>query len=736
MAGSGQLSKVGDKLVRNKENVVGKAYSAASDGEAPTKNINQGKVSEKEEAEVKITNGYSQKPHKWFAQRYFPKEALNIAFESGQLSSSDLPVDLYNSGVNQILSAAAAHGHNIYHFTMDDLVIDNNKAKANMSILKLDQSWDRENPLEAHRYLRVVERKLVPLTDIQLFIVRGDDIRTDETENLEILRWASEHSKMLESVDAALITTDKFKVIERAPQLPHPVTYPASTFEEAKQGIEKLPWNENKFVLKDRFGYGCGNQVHLMHFDDPELDQKIAEYLEEYSYVIVQEYCPEIAKGDIVVTFFDDELIGAMYRQAPDGEWKTNASSGASEVGYNLTAHQEAIAKALKRSFPECRLASVDILDSGKILEINAFPGGRGLLKNYGISIGEIVMDRLERELLGKDADIAAPAALSWLGEKTPPFPTGTQWPEIDELYEAHEGEREVYDVFSGDKYNLDIRNIINFEPKSPEYIVSIPHSGVFVPEKFRDRFKLSEKSLVEIDLYSDLLYETSEGMHVRSELAPFFVDMNREREGSDEDDLQNHLTNPADEYYDINNKLMIKEPYSNEEREEVLAYYDLYHYMISALIERMKRERGYALLFDCHSMTSTGLGRVEDKGDERANFVIGTLEGSSADSAIIKSFSDTLKNEIMPQGLDLSVARDVPYAGGFITRNHHNPKENIHVIQIEVSMDTYMYEAVERADKRYAIKKPRLKLVRNAVREAFRAACVAAEHIHRPVKN
>ncbi|MFW5855299.1 MAG: N-formylglutamate amidohydrolase [Thermodesulfobacteriota bacterium] len=676
--------------------------------------------------------GFERNTHQWFSQNYYTRKALSIAFESARLSYSDLPVDLYNTGVNQILSVAAARGHRLFHFSMKDLTRDGELPAARMSVLALDPVWKLDNPLSAYRYLKVIDRRLVPLESVQLFIVRGDDIRTEDSENIHILRWASENMKMIETVDATLLTTDKYGTIKRAPQLPHPVTFPAAGLDEAKEAIRRLPRADGSFVLKDRYGYGCGAQVHRLHFDDPELDLRLNGFIEQYGHILVQEFCPEITRGDIVVTFFDDELIGALRRLPASGEWKTNASLGARELGCNITAQQESIARALKRSFPECRLASVDMLESGRILEINAFPGGRGLLQNYGISIGEIVMDRLERELLGTGAGAEAPSALSWTGTEGHGFPTGTHWPEIEALFQAHPGEREVFDVISGDRYHLDIRELIRFDPRSPEYILSIPHAGVFVPENFRDRFRLSEKSLIEIDLYSDLLYETAEGLQVSSELAPFFVDMNRDREGSKITDLPRHLKNPAHEYYDVEDHLMLETPYGRDEKEAVLAYWDLYHDLLAALIERMKRERGYALLFDCHSMTATGQGRAADKGRSRANFVVGTLAGSSAHSRIIEAFSGVLSREIQPHGLNLTVARDVPYAGGFITRKHHNPGEHVHVIQIEVSMDTYMYEAVDPVSKRYALKSPRLKIVRSAVRSAFRAACTAAERIYR----
>lgn len=177
------------------------------------------------------------------------------------------------------------------------------------------------------------------------------------TANLEILRSAAGHAKMLESVEATLSTTDKYATIQCAPQLPHPVTFVAATVSQALEAIERLPRDDPYFVLKDRYGYG-GAQVHRLAFDEPALEDKIAGHLAAYDHVLIQEFRAEVGHGDLVVTFFDDELIGAMRRIAPAGEWRTNASIGSDEVGVTLTAEQESIARALKRSFPECRLAS------------------------------------------------------------------------------------------------------------------------------------------------------------------------------------------------------------------------------------------------------------------------------------------------------------------------------------------------------------------------------------------
>lgn len=646
-------------------------------------------------------------------------EKLNIAFESQKLSYSDKHVDLYNSGVNQILSYAASRGHNIYHFSMDDLAVEEGVSVGYMNLLELDESWDGD-PLSAYLFLRDRGKRKIPLSDIQLFVVRGDDIRDAETPNLDILRSAEKHSKLLESVDATLSTTDKYETIQRAPQLPHPLTFKADTLEEAKEAIEKLPGNSGYFVLKDRYGYGCGAQVHQLRFDDKNLDEKLTHFLEEYKHILIQEFCPEVSEGDIIVTFFDDELIGAMKRTAGAGEWKTNASLGANEVYYQLTPEQEQIARTLKRSFPECRLASVDMLPSGKILEINAFPGGSGLLKTHGVILGKMVMDRLEGELLGPDYAFTH----SKYNSRTP---------DIHSLYSGRDQTRiDVIDVYSNERHNLALDEIIQIKNKSNDFILSLPHSGFFIPEKYADHFSISEDMLVEVDLFSDLIYQECDGIHVISRFAPFFIDMNRERKGAPGSDIPHHLQNPPHEYYTVKDELILKEKYTDKDAEDILQYYDLYHDILNRLIDFMKKDKGYALLIDGHSMTKKSLGRVHDSGKTRDDFVVGTLWDKSADDRIINTFVETLKNEADLHDLGLTVSKNVPYSGGYITRKHHKPEDNVHVIQLEVSMSSYMYEANDPdIPRRYSIKSHRLNTIQEVIKKTLEKTAERASDIY-----
>ena len=645
------------------------------------------------------------------------RRQLTVAFESHQLSYTDHPVDLYNSGVNQLLSLAAARDHRIRHFRMADLYRHLGTPRARTSVLELDGSWDGD-ALSAWRHLRKVGEETLPLDTIDLYFVRGDDIRRADTPNLDVLREAELSAPMLETTAATLATTDKYALVERVPHASQPVTYTASDIHAAMDAIQRLPNAQGWFVLKDRFGYGCGAQVHRLHNEAPDLRHTVADYLRLYGEVLLQEFRPEVADGDLVVTFWDDELIAALRRIPADDQWKSNASFGASHVAHELTSEQAATAWAVRRAYPECRLASVDLLLSGRALEINAFPGANGLLETYGIILAERVLDSLEGEL--------ATAA------------------EDDQVGPVHRritdeaAKIEVFDVFADETHTVEVNDVIEVRLPDPAaaspVVLSVPHSGVLIPTRFIDRFPRDERALVEIDLLSHLPYEQLAVTQLFCRLAPYFLDMNRARAAAEEPHVPGHLRNAPHDYYTVDDEPILQRPYSIEEEQDVLRWYDLYHELLDDLMLQARQRHGWALLLDGHSMTSVGLGRAHDEGELRDNFVVGTLDGASADSAIVEAFIGTLRDEVNTYQLGLTVAMDAPYSGGFITRKHHDPANGLHAIQVEVTMNTYMYEADEHdRSRRYAIKQHRLDIVRNVLARATEAAVAAGSVINAP---
>ncbi|PSC07057.1 N-formylglutamate amidohydrolase [Alsobacter soli] len=111
---------------------------------------------------------------------------------------------------------------------------------------------------------------------------------------------------------------------------------------------------------------------------------------------------------------------------------------------------------------------------------------------------------------------------------------------------------------------------------------------------------------------------------------------------------------------------------------------YKPYHRALENLLQNALRRFGALLLVDCHSMPS-GVAQREDAS--KADVVIGDRYGSSAAGF----FADVIEHELHQRGY--VVARNKPYAGGYITEHYGDPAGGRHAIQIEICRSLYMDE-------------------------------------------
>ena len=121
--------------------------------------------------------------------------------------------------------------------------------------------------------------------------------------------------------------------------------------------------------------------------------------------------------------------------------------------------------------------------------------------------------------------------------------------------------------------------------------------------------------------------------------------------------------------------------------------YYRPYHAALCSLIERTRERFGWCFLIDCHSMPSVGGPMDRDPGMRRVDFVLGDCHGVSCGPALIETVESHLA------GLGYVVTRNLPYAGGYVTRHYGRPERGVHALQIEVNRALYMDE--ERVQRR-----------------------------------
>lgn len=118
---------------------------------------------------------------------------------------------------------------------------------------------------------------------------------------------------------------------------------------------------------------------------------------------------------------------------------------------------------------------------------------------------------------------------------------------------------------------------------------------------------------------------------------------------------------------------------------DRIEGHYKPYHRALSTLLESTHAAFGIAVLIDCHSMPSAMRGGAVRM---RPDIVVGDRYGTSCPRELTALATQLLSR------LGFSVARNKPYAGGYITENYGKPANGFHALQIEINRGLYLNEA------------------------------------------
>jgi ribosomal protein S6--L-glutamate ligase len=117
--------------------------------------------------------------------------------------------------------------------------------------------------------------------------------------------------------------------------------------------------------------------------------------------VIVQEFVKEAKGADIRAFVVDGHVIGAMKRQAKEGEFRSNLHRGGTAQVIELTPEEE-IAAIKAANALKLGIAGVDMLQSERgplIIEVNSSPGLEGIERATGKDIAGQVIKYLEKNV-------------------------------------------------------------------------------------------------------------------------------------------------------------------------------------------------------------------------------------------------------------------------------------------------------------------------------------------------
>lgn len=237
--------------------------------------------------------------------------------------------------------------------------------------------------------------------------------------------------------------------------------------------------------------------------------------------------------------------------------------------------------------------------------------------------------------------------------------------------------------------------------PPTTPVVLSVPHAGI-ATTGFAEELVPGLDVRCDADLLVDRLYQVAEGdrsawggPYVVATLSRFVCDMNRDADDVSRLAVPEHpRPGNADGRGFVwtvttDGSPALARPLSLAAWEARRAVHGGYHAAIAAALAAAKRQFGFAVLVDGHSMPSVGRSGHKDTGRTRADVVPGDRDGTSCSPAL----SEVVRRHFETDGF--TVAFNNPYRGGFITTHHGRPHDGIHAIQIELRRDLYMNEAI-----------------------------------------
>lgn len=233
--------------------------------------------------------------------------------------------------------------------------------------------------------------------------------------------------------------------------------------------------------------------------------------------------------------------------------------------------------------------------------------------------------------------------------------------------------------------------------------VFASPHSGRDYPAAFLKRAILDERQVRSSeDAYVDQLFASvpDHGAPFLSARAPrAYLDLNR---GPDEFDpaliegVRRAAHNPrvasglgviprvvANGRAIYRGKITLQEA-----QRRVSDVWRPYHDQLRTLLDESLNTFDEAILIDCHSMPHEALENVGPPGSPRPHIVLGDRFGASAAQAVVAEV------EAAFSAAGFRVARNMPFAGAFITQHYGKPSRRQHAVQVEIDRALYMDEA------------------------------------------
>jgi len=228
---------------------------------------------------------------------------------------------------------------------------------------------------------------------------------------------------------------------------------------------------------------------------------------------------------------------------------------------------------------------------------------------------------------------------------------------------------------------------LFRFREGRAPLLVSMPHTGTFIPEWLAPRLSPAARALPDTDWHLERLYDFLEELGASVLVAThsrYVVDLNRPPDNANLYPGQDTTgIVPLDTFHSEPIYLPGFPPSQEEAAERIRVYWRPYHERLRQALAAIKAKHGYALLWDAHSIFSV-----------LPRFFRGTLPDLNLGTADGKSCARGIGEALAKSVECYSVALNGRFKGGYITREYGDPAAGVHAVQLELSEATYMHES------------------------------------------
>lgn len=219
--------------------------------------------------------------------------------------------------------------------------------------------------------------------------------------------------------------------------------------------------------------------------------------------------------------------------------------------------------------------------------------------------------------------------------------------------------------------------------------LVSMPHVGTYLPQYLLPRMTADALQLADTDWHLELLYDFLESLDATVLVAThsrYVIDLNR---APDNVSLYPGQSTtglcPLDSFAEQPIYKAGCAPEINEINARIAQFWLPYHQALVSELDRLKALNGKVVLWDAHSIRSV-VPRFF--AGELPHLNIGNADQQSCDDSLVEAMA----HEAATSGYSFVV--NGRFKGGYITRHYGQPAENIHAVQLEIAMRSYMRES------------------------------------------